>query len=72
MDIIQRLGMYPVPAGASPILGVEFSGTVEEVGSQAGEWKAGDEVLGLASGVSTSARLRRGCGELQPLSVTDC
>lgn len=55
MDIVQRLGFYPVPAGASPILGVEFSGTVEEVGSQSGNWKVGDEVLGLASGVSLSS-----------------
>lgn len=54
MDIIQRQGNYPVPAGASSILGVEFSGTVEGAGSEAGAWKVGDEVLGLASGVSLS------------------
>ena len=33
MDIVQREGKYPPPPGASPILGVEVSGTVESVGS---------------------------------------
>ena len=51
MDILQREGRYPLPPGASPILGVEFSGTVAEVGQGVAEWHAGDEVLGLASGV---------------------
>jgi NADPH:quinone reductase-like Zn-dependent oxidoreductase len=32
MDIIQRKGQYPIPKGASKILGVEVSGIVEEVG----------------------------------------
>ena len=52
MDIDQREGRYPVPPGASEILGVEFSGTVEEVGTSVNEWKEGDEVLGLVAGVS--------------------
>lgn len=68
MDIIQRDGNYPIPAGASKILGVEFGGIVEELGDppadgdQSGEgkalrdalkrWKKGDEVFGLAYGVS--------------------
>lgn len=32
MDIMQRKGRYPLPPGASSILGVEFSGTVEAAG----------------------------------------
>lgn len=35
-------GMYPLPPGTSPILGVEFSGTVEEAGSS--DFKKGDPV----------------------------
>lgn len=42
MDIMQRKGGYPLPPGASSILGVEFSGTVEEPGES--EYKKGDEV----------------------------
>ncbi|KWU46094.1 quinone oxidoreductase putative [Rhodotorula sp. JG-1b] len=48
MDIMQRRGMYPLPPGTSPILGVEFSGTVEEAGSS--DFKKGDPVFGLATG----------------------
>ena len=51
MDILQRKGGYPVPLGASTVLGVEFSGRVTEIGSGVTEWKVDDEVFGLASGV---------------------
>lgn len=54
MDISQREGFYPPPAGSSSILGVEFSGEVSEVGLDVSEWKVKDEVLGLAGGVSSS------------------
>ncbi|KAI0754573.1 quinone oxidoreductase [Daedaleopsis nitida] len=50
MDILQREGRYPLPPGASTILGVEFSGTVAQVGHAVDEWHEGDEVLGLTSG----------------------
>jgi len=50
MDISQRQGNYPVPPGTTPILGVEFSGTVVEVGPEVTTWKEGDEVLGLVTG----------------------
>ncbi|KDQ62036.1 hypothetical protein JAAARDRAFT_54076 [Jaapia argillacea MUCL 33604] len=50
MDLYQREGRYPVPPGASTIMGVEFSGTVAKIGSQVTEWEVGDEVLGLAGG----------------------
>ncbi|EJD39283.1 quinone oxidoreductase putative [Auricularia subglabra TFB-10046 SS5] len=50
MDIIQRQGGYPVPPGASDILGVEFSGTVTKVGGAVSIWKEGDEVFGLVPG----------------------
>jgi len=42
MDIMQRQGKYPLPPGASPIIGVEFSGTIEETGES--DYKVGDEV----------------------------
>ena len=50
MDILQRRGLYPLPPGTSAILGVEFSGTVEECGSGATKFNKGDEVFGLAFG----------------------
>lgn len=51
MDIMQREGRYPLPPGAPSTLGVEFSGHVVQAGEGVNEWKEGDEVLGLASGV---------------------
>lgn len=46
-DIVQRLGAYPPPPGASPVLGLEVAGEVVE-GS--GRWKAGDKVCALLGG----------------------
>ncbi|GAA5901525.1 hypothetical protein JCM6882_006304 [Rhodosporidiobolus microsporus] len=48
MDIMQRMGKYPLPPGTSPIIGVEFSGTIEEAGSSS--FKVGEPVFGLATG----------------------
>ena len=48
-DIMQRLGKYPPPAGASDIPGLEVSGEVAEV-SGPGRWVAGDRVCALVSG----------------------
>lgn len=59
LDIWQREGEYPPPPGASEILGVEFSGDIEEVGEGVDEWKVGDAVMGLAGGVSQPIVLRR-------------
>ncbi|KAF9522580.1 hypothetical protein CPB83DRAFT_800521 [Crepidotus variabilis] len=52
VDISQREGHYPPPPGASNVLGVEFSGTISDVGQGVADWHVGDEVLGLAAGVS--------------------
>jgi NADPH:quinone reductase-like Zn-dependent oxidoreductase len=54
MDIIQRNGNYPPPAGSSTILGVEFAGHIAAVGSDVSQWKINDEVMGLAGGVCQS------------------
>lgn len=54
MDILQREGHYPLPPGVPETLGVEFSGTIAEVGEGCKSmWKLGDEVIGLAPGVSS-------------------
>ena len=43
-DILQRKGNYPLPPQAPATLGVEFSGIIEETGSQVSNYKKGDEV----------------------------
>jgi NADPH2:quinone reductase len=51
MDLLQREGHYPVPPQAPKTLGVEFSGTIEELGDGSlDHFKKGDEVFGLAYG----------------------
>jgi NADPH:quinone reductase-like Zn-dependent oxidoreductase len=61
MDLSQREGNYPPPSGSSEILGVEFSGHVHELGSEAGTYgfNIGDEVLGLAGGVCRISLFRK-------------
>jgi len=50
-DLLQRMGLYPDPRGATPeIPGLEFSGTVERVGSRVRMWRAGDRVMGIEAG----------------------
>lgn len=49
-DIAQREGNYPPPPGASPILGLEVSGTVAAIGNDVGQWRIGDRVAALLPG----------------------
>ena len=48
-DILQRQGKYPPPPGASPVLGLEVAGTIEQVG-EGSRWNAGDKVCALVPG----------------------
>src|SRR5438270_4713793 len=49
-DILQRTGNYPPPPGASPILGLEVSGTIAALGPDVTEWHEGDPVCALVAG----------------------
>lgn len=49
-DCIQRAGHYPPPPGASPILGLEVSGEVVRVGSEAPAEMLGQTVAALTPG----------------------
>lgn len=49
-DLLQRQGKYPPPAGASPILGLEMSGEVVEIGADITRYAVGDLVFGLLPG----------------------
>jgi NADPH:quinone reductase len=49
-DVLQRQGKYPPPRNASPVLGLDVAGTVEQVGEAVTRWKAGDAVVALVNG----------------------
>jgi NADPH:quinone reductase len=49
-DVLQRMGSYPPPSGASPVLGLEVSGTIAALGTEVTEWREGDVVCALVPG----------------------
>jgi NADPH2:quinone reductase len=49
-DVLQRLGTYPPPPGASDIPGLEIAGIVVSVDSGPGRWHPGDRVCALVAG----------------------
>jgi NADPH2:quinone reductase len=49
-DTLQRMGLYPMPPGATDIPGLEASGEVVALGHGASRFKIGDEVCALLSG----------------------
>ena len=49
-DILQRLGKYPVPPGASPVLGLEVAGEVVAMGPEVSGVAIGDRVTALTNG----------------------
>jgi NADPH2:quinone reductase len=69
-DLLQRAGKYPPPQGASPILGLEVSGTVAEVGGDGGEWRVGDRVCALLSGGGYAERVVAHRGHVLPVPST--
>lgn len=49
-DVLQRRGLYPMPAGTPTILGLEIAGTVVAVGDAVTRWRPGDAVCALVAG----------------------
>lgn len=49
-DVLQRMGLYPVPADASDLPGLEIAGEVVACGAGAKLWKPGDTVCALTHG----------------------
>jgi NADPH2:quinone reductase len=49
-DIVQRIGLYPAPPGASDILGLEVAGEIDAVGDAVTRWRVGDRVCALLGG----------------------
>lgn len=57
-DLLQRMGFYPNPFPDGPeIPGLEFSGTVSDVGRKVTLWKKGDLVMGIVNGGAYATEL---------------
>ncbi|MCP4006769.1 MAG: NAD(P)H-quinone oxidoreductase [bacterium] len=66
-DLLQARGMYPAPPGASEILGLECSGTVDEVGEGVEGFAVGDRVMALLSGGGYAERAVVHAGSVMPI-----
>ena len=49
-DVMQRMGHYPQPKGATDIPGLELAGEVVALGGGVQRWKVGDKVTALVVG----------------------
>jgi NADPH:quinone reductase len=49
-DVLQRMGLYPPPPGASNVPGLEVAGEIAGVGEGVTRWKIGDKVAALTAG----------------------
>ena len=67
-DLYQREGKYPPPPGASPILGMEISGTIAELGQGCdSRWKVGDRVCALLAGGGYAEYCAAAAGQCLPV-----
>lgn len=68
LDVLQRKGKYPVPAGASPdIPGLDISGVVEKCGPWVNTWKPGDTVCALLNGAGYAEYAVADAGSCLPI-----
>jgi putative PIG3 family NAD(P)H quinone oxidoreductase len=66
-DLLQAAGNYPPPPGASPILGLEVSGTVVGLGDGLTGWQIGQEVCALLAGGGYAEYVAVPAGQVLPV-----
>ncbi|MBU3725543.1 MAG: NAD(P)H-quinone oxidoreductase [Burkholderiaceae bacterium] len=66
-DLLQRKGSYPPPAGASPYMGLEVSGTIIGLGSNVDGWKVGQKVCALTPGGGYAEQVVTHAGHCFPI-----
>jgi NADPH2:quinone reductase len=66
-DLLQARGKYPPPPGASPILGMEVSGTVAALGQGVTQFAVGDPVCALLPGGGYADYAVADAGSLLPV-----
>ncbi|MDP5063356.1 MAG: NAD(P)H-quinone oxidoreductase [Haliea sp.] len=66
-DVMQRLGFYPPPPGASDLLGLEVAGKVAAVGDGVAGWQVGDRVCALTNGGGYAEQAVAPAGQCLPV-----
>jgi putative PIG3 family NAD(P)H quinone oxidoreductase len=66
-DLLQRMGFYHPPPGASPYPGLECSGVVKALGDGVTGWSVGDEVCALLAGGGYAEQVAVPAGQLLPV-----
>ena len=68
-DVMQRMGLYDPPPGASPYPGLECSGRIVALGDGVTDWTVGQEVCALLSGGGYAELVAVPAGQLLPIPV---
>lgn len=66
-DVMQRMGFYPPPPGASDIPGLEVSGYIAEVGAGVQDWAPGDAVCALLAAGGYAERVNVAATQVLPV-----
>jgi putative PIG3 family NAD(P)H quinone oxidoreductase len=66
-DLLQRMGFYPPPPGASDVLGMECSGTVSAVGPDVDGWSVGDRACALLAAGGYASSVAVPVGQVMPI-----
>ena len=66
-DVLQRMGFYPPPPGASDVLGLECSGRISAIGDGVEGWSVGDEVCALLAGGGYATKVAVPAGQVMPV-----
>lgn len=66
-DLLQRMGNYAPPPGATDVLGLECAGTIAAVGDGVEDWQVGDSACALLGGGGYAQRVAVPAGQLLPV-----
>ncbi|MGZ4454019.1 MAG: NAD(P)H-quinone oxidoreductase [Nocardioides sp.] len=66
-DLLQRMGFYPPPPGASDVIGMEVSGTIAALGDGVTTWQVGDRVCALLAGGGYASQVVAPAGQVMPI-----
>jgi len=70
-DILQKMGKYPLPEDANPILGLEVAGVVAQTSADCQTFKVGDRVMSLCDGGAYASHVIVPTAYVWPIDAMD-